>query len=312
MKTPPATLADLAPHVLRSRLEKGVLAWRLGAVTVRARSRLALLGESLREIYGAHPLSDPDMDGIDFGVILDRPASPLGRLRGQIAFESEGEAPFEPLTPKHVTPMLEWGLNWCIARHANWHLMIHAASLHRNGQALVLPGPPGTGKSTLCAALVHAGWELLSDEFALISLDDGMLYPLWKPISLKNRALDLFRERESVRLTQQTFDSLKGRIGFWCLDFGPGGYSQWPAIPAWIAQLEYRPGAPLQVQQMRKSEAFLTLAQNSFNYSSLGERGFSSLFSMVEACECFDFHYSDLENAVALFDDLSGERRASA
>jgi predicted ATPase len=29
---------------------------------------------------------------------------------------------------------------------------------------VILPAPPGSGKSTLCAALVTRGWRLLSDE----------------------------------------------------------------------------------------------------------------------------------------------------
>src|SRR3546814_15972535 len=83
--------------------------------------------------------------------------------------------------------MLEWGLNWCIGAHGHQFLIIHAAVIERNGLAAILPGAPGSGKSTLTACLVHNGWRLLSDEMALVSLQDGGLTALARPISLKNR-----------------------------------------------------------------------------------------------------------------------------
>src|SRR3546814_5884714 len=52
---------------------------------------------------------------------------------------------------------------------------------------IFLPGAPGSGKSTLTACLVHNGWRLLSDEIALVSLQDGGLTALARSISLKNR-----------------------------------------------------------------------------------------------------------------------------
>jgi HprK-related kinase A len=82
--------------------------------------------------------------------------------------------------------MLEWGMNWCIASHMHYYLMLHAAVLERDGHALIMPGDPGAGKSTLTAALMLDGWRLLSDEIALIDRNDGLLYGLARPVSLKN------------------------------------------------------------------------------------------------------------------------------
>ena len=67
--------------------------------------------------------------------------------------------------------MFEWGLNWVVANHAHQFAIVHAAAVEKDGRGFIFPGAPGSGKSTLCAALVSRGWRLLSDEMAMISLD---------------------------------------------------------------------------------------------------------------------------------------------
>ena len=55
-------------------------------------------------------------------------------------------------------------------------------------------GLPGSGKSTLAAGLVYrGGWRLLSDELALLSLGDGAVSALPKPISLKNESIAIMK-----------------------------------------------------------------------------------------------------------------------
>ena len=76
-------------------------------------------------------------------------------LRPQAILRCDGRVPFKPLPMAQAMPMLEWGLNWVISSHAHDCLVLHAAVVERDGQALVLAADPGSGKSTLCAALVH-------------------------------------------------------------------------------------------------------------------------------------------------------------
>ena len=50
--------------------------------------------------------------------------------------------------------------------------------------------------------------------------------------------------------------------------------------------------------------AFLRVADNAFNYSLLGDKGFTCLADALESCHCYDFRYSVLDEAVAAFDAL--------
>ena len=48
----------------------------------------------------------------------------------------------------------------------------------------------------------------------------------------------------------------------------------------------------------------LHLGRNAFNYSLLGLDGFNALAAIVDACACFDFSYGQLDEAIAVFEQL--------
>jgi hypothetical protein len=71
-----------------------------------------------------------------------------------------------------------------IALHAPGHIFVHAGVVAVGGQAIVIPGRSFSGKTTLVAALVDAGAEYYSDEFAVID-PDGLVHPYPRPLSLR-------------------------------------------------------------------------------------------------------------------------------
>jgi hypothetical protein len=61
---------------------------------------------------------------------------------------------------------------------------LHAGVVTLSGRAVLLPGASGSGKSTLVAALLRAGAEYCSDEFALVD-PNGLVYPYRRPLGLR-------------------------------------------------------------------------------------------------------------------------------
>jgi hypothetical protein len=51
----------------------------------------------------------------------------------------------------------------------------------------------------------------------------------------------------------------------------------------------------------------MVLAEQAFNYDLHGRRGFELLGDVVSGCDCFDFEYSRLDEAVPLFDQLAAQ-----
>ncbi|MER8734093.1 PqqD family peptide modification chaperone [Mesorhizobium sp. M1227] len=52
--------------------------------------------------------------------------------------------------------------------HSEYELALHAAALFKNGRTLLLCGNPGSGKTTLTLALVHAGFGFAADDVTLL------------------------------------------------------------------------------------------------------------------------------------------------
>jgi HprK-related kinase A len=241
----------------------------------------------------------------DFHVSLSRPRNLRRWFKPQVLFLSDGSSTFKPLPLDQAFPMLEWGLNWCVSSHAHRYLMIHAAVVEKDGYAAILPAPPGSGKSTLCAALVNRGWRLLSDELTLVRIDDGNIVPVPRPISLKNESIDIIKSyAPGVAFSRKVADTMKGTVAHMKPPADSVIRGSEIVPPAWVIFPKYERGAVARLEAVPRSRGFMRVADNAFNYSVLGLRGFESLAGLIEMSQCYDFTYSNLDDAIEKFDAL--------
>ena len=298
-------VGDLSPAELARRLRGEGLRLRNGPVAICVTSQLAEVRSGIALHYAGHEVPD-DACFTDFHIGIDRPTGLRRWLRPQIQFTLDGERPFTPLPGDQGFPMFEWGMNWCLSMHLHRFLIIHAAVVERGGRALILPAPPGSGKSTLCAGLVWRGWRLLSDELTLIDPTTTRITPVPRPVSLKNASIDVIRQfAPQARFGPVVHETVKGSIGH----FSPPPVTverrQDTALPGWVVLPRFIPGAETQLTPLSKGKALMALADNAFNYHLHGAAGFHALAALVGRCQCFEFSYSRLEEATELFVGLA-------
>ncbi|WP_166838943.1 HprK-related kinase A [Rheinheimera pleomorphica] len=265
--------------------------------SVLVTNRCSKLRSALAELYPPSILTAPD-DSIIYDFCLDVRRRWAGW--GRPFHVSSAQQHFRMTERQQLVPVFEWGLNWCVASYQHQYLAIHAAVLERGGKALIMPAPPGSGKSTLCAALMQEGWRLLSDEMCLVDLLSGEIVPYVRPLSLKNQSLKLLKQwYPQADIRQITTGTTKGTVGYML-----PGVSSWQAYrqtatAAWVVFPQYNASQQqLALTCLRKADAFMHLAHNSFNYTVLSARGFNSLSTLVQQTDSFRLEYADIEQAL--------------
>jgi HprK-related kinase A len=271
------------------------------------KSTIPSIAYNLHKLYSDYEIKDrlsPHAFN-DFHIHVAVPTFIRRFIHKQTQFYLDGSPVISPFPLQHATAMLEWGMNWCISAHINSHLIIHAAVLEKQGFAAVLPAPPGSGKSTLCAALMSEGWRLLSDELTLIRPDNANAVPVPRPVSLKNQSIEIIRNRypQSV-FGVVSSDTAKGTVSHLKPTAESVRHQMFECPIAWVIFPKYLENAPTSLIPHTKGHAFLDMASQSFNYSKLGETGFNILKQVIDRAACYRFEYSNLDEAMAVFDEL--------
>jgi hypothetical protein len=147
--------------------------------------------------------------------------------------------------------VLDAELRMYIALHAPNHVFVHAGVVGVQDRAIVLPGRSFAGKTTLVAALVKAGAEYWSDEYAVLDAD-GLVHPYPKPLSV--------RINDTRETDEQPIERIGGRAG------------EGPLPVAVIAFTSYRPGATWALSARTAGEGAVKLLEHSIAARSRSEQ----------------------------------------
>jgi HprK-related kinase A len=297
-------LSELNISDFRRRLHGGGIVIETGPFTLCLVIRLPELADGIRLLYGDFQLGNEER--LDFRLLVRPRWTPLSL--GRFAEVSiDGRRVFLPFPRSAAMPNIEWALNWWIYNYAHHFLMFHAGVVATGDDALLLSGEPGSGKSTLCAALAEDGWRLLSDELALLEPDGLTLRATARPIALKNESIDLIQGRTPTSLLGPLApDTHKGTIAHLKPPAASVADVAAPATPRWLVFPKFDAQAQTCLNPLPKSRAFMELAENAFNYRIKGHAGFQQLASLIDSCECYSLPFSSLDDALSQIDGLRG------
>ena len=281
---------------------KHALSLKIGPASFRIGSAWRQPVEGLARLYADYPT--PVDEVADFTVRLE-PAGLFRRwLRPSIYITGDhGLADAAPMSLAHGLLAAEMGMNLQMALGWRRHLLLHASSVEKDGRALVMTGESGSGKSTLAAQLGERGWRLMGDEFALLDLATGAVFPFPRLVSLKNGAIDvLAAEASPARMGPLLAGTAKGDIRHLIPRSEAVGRMGEGALPALL--LFPRFGHEADIRTVGQGEVFMRLTQASTNYVALGEPGFAALTPFVKNVPARAIDFPSGDDAVALVERL--------
>jgi HprK-related kinase A len=299
------TVKDLPVRDFCARIAGPGLGVHIGPFDVRLNVSVPEILPPLWKLYADYPLLGEGERVYSIHARLEGITAwrrPLRRVR----FSVDSFSLHEDLPRPQALTILEWGLNLVIALRFHCYLMLHAAVLERDGRALLLPAAPGHGKSTLCTALAHRGWRLLSDEFGLLRPTNLDLVPIPRPIPLKNESIDIIRDFAPEAVWgPEVHGTRKGTVAHVAPPANSVERSAEPARCRWLVFPRWQSGAALKFSEAPPSVAFMRLATNAFNYETQGEGGFRAVQRVIASSRCYELVYSNLDEAVTAMDRMA-------
>jgi HprK-related kinase A len=298
-------ISQLTSSQLQERLANPGLSLSAGPFVFQIQTKVSQIADGLRVLYGDFPIASR-AGFADFHIRFEETRRWRRGFRPHVSVEVDGDRPANELPIEQSQAVLEGCLNWCVYTQAHQYLIIHAAAVERSGRAAILPAPPGSGKSTLCAALVNRGWRLLTDELTLIAPDSRTIVPLARPVSLKNESITVIKNFTPKAIFGPVSpNTIKGTIAHMKPPPESVARVHEECSPVWMIVPTYRFGAATSVNKITKGEAFMRVAESAVNYMMLGRIGFEVVSALIEDMVCCRLEYSDLNEAVQRFDELT-------
>ena len=191
---------------------------------------------------------------------------------GRYAVLQDGKLVSRPPALEGALTVLRRRLFRHAIEHARDHLVVHAGVVGYQGRAIVMPGPPMAGKTTLVIALLRAGADYYTDDFAVLD-GDGLIHPYPNRIFVKN---------QEHKETAEDFGALRGER---------------PLPVGVIASIRYAAGARWEPRECTAGQGVLMLMRNAYGLD-LPELALQAARSAVADAVVIESQRDDPELAV--------------
>lgn len=223
-----------------------------------------------------------------------------GRVRFPLYLDGEHVATLG--TPGLALNYLLWHINQEVVQHTTHLMLFHASAVERDGAALLFPAPMESGKTTLAAGLVRAGFRYLTDEAVAIDPLTLLVQPYPKALSIDTGSWEVLAD-----LRPQVSGHVLPYVGAqWQVPpaaIRPDAVAP-PSVARFVIAPRYVAGAATRLEPVSRAEAMSVLAENSFNLAQIGAGAFAGLGHVMRGCLGYRLTVGDLDEACRLISEL--------
>lgn len=185
---------------------------------------------------------------------------------------------------------------------------VHAGAVSCKGGAVLLPAEAGSGKTTLTAALVHAGAKYFTDEIAPLMVPSFELVAVPLSLTVKAGSIEPLRTRYpglcdlDVYAREDRIDVRYMPPPSWAATAGEGERER----VRWIVFPRYVPDSITRLAAIGRPVALRRLLDEAYlDRARLTPDVVEQLVKWMRGVECFELTFGSLDAAVALVMDLS-------
>ncbi|MGC2637388.1 MAG: hypothetical protein WA294_09435 [Acidobacteriaceae bacterium] len=199
----------------------------------------------------------------------------------------EGErAIFASADVREAARVLESRVHLRAAALTKEYVFVHAGVVQWGGHALLLPGASHTGKSSMVAALVAAGAQYYSDEYAVIDLD-GRVRAFPRRLRLRENGVEKPGVADGAEPVKTS-----------ALD---------PLSLGWVLNLRFRDGAVWSPKELTPGQTLLALLENTVAVRRQSELTLRTLKLAIEPTKGWQSERGDAAHAAVEVLRMIGE-----
>ena len=181
-----------------------------------------------------------------------------------------------------------------------WSGFLHASTVSKDNNAVVIVGESGSGKSTSSAILTKYGFKLISDDITLISRE-GKVGNFPNAISIKEPSFQKINDLFSKVNISDTFNISKGKIKY----LNPHGVKTFTPKTincSTIIRIEYNSKKENSLKKVKLKDLLPLIVNESFFPTNLKSvEGFMNWFIN---CKCYTLTYNNDKSLINFFKDL--------
>ncbi len=186
---------------------------------------------------------------------------------------------------------------------ADWTGVFHASAISNNDRCIMFLGDSGSGKSTIAAILMAAGFGLLADDFVPLEAASTEIFYFPAAVSVKKKAVEILSAQfpQLLEAGEYSYPGVGKTVRYLAPQIKNGNKRNGFPCKALI-YVNYMPGSGMVIEKMPNDEAFMHLVPDSW-ISPLQENA-SKFLDWFLALPCYRLTYSDNEKMVNAVHEL--------
>lgn len=197
---------------------------------------------------------------------------------------------------------LLWHINRSVVRTSQDRMLLHASAVARGEVSLLFPAAMESGKTTLAAGLVRAGFDYVTDETVAINMASGSVEPFPRALSVDPGSWGVLSDlRPQVSPEIEPYLDRQWQIP--PLSIRPGCVAD-VTRPRFVITPSYVAGGTTELTPIGRAEGVSVLAEHSFNFSRHGRAGLRLLADLARGAACYRLQVGDLVQACRIITEL--------